>query len=328
MVEDHNRPGAVGAGRMPMSSRDGIRVTSADAYLPVGYAAPNLTIRGNAQVAEVVFEGTRARGVRLLDGTVVEANWVILCAGTYGSPPILLRSGVGPTDHLRRVGIPVRVDLPGVGANLVDHPAVDIEYGYHGSVRETPVLHCIATFHSAGRSNDEAPDLMFWLADPGGPAGSPPTFDIEVVLLRPRSRGTVRLHSADPADAPCIELPGLRDPSDIQRLAEGYERALDVARQPQIRHLCTNPSAPEAHADGLEEFIRANAYSIPHVVGTCSMGLRPENGAVVDASGRVHRTERLSVVDASIMPDVPSGFTHIPTIMLAERLSERISTFL
>jgi choline dehydrogenase len=328
MVEDHNRPGAVGVGRMPMSSRDGIRVTTADAYLPAGYAAPNLTIRANAQVAEVVFEGRRARGVRLLDGTVVEANWVILCAGTYGSPPILLRSGVGPSDHLRSLGIPVRVDLPGVGANLVDHPALDLEYGYQGPVRATPVLHCIATFHSAGRSNDEAPDLMFWLADPGGPAGSPPTFDIEVVLLRPRSRGTVRLRSADPVDAPCIELPSLQNPSDVQRLAEGYERALDVVRQPQIRHLCTNPSAPEAQADEVEEFIRANAYSIPHVVGTCSMGLRPENGAVVDASGQVHGTQRLSVIDASIMPDVPSGFSHIPTIMIAERLSERTGSLL
>jgi choline dehydrogenase len=205
---------------------------------------------------------------------------------------------------------------------------LDLEYGYQGPVRETPVLHCIATFHSAGRSNDEAPDLMFWLADPGGPAGSPPTFDIEVVLLRPRSRGTVRLRSADPVDAPCIELPGLQNPSDVQRLAEGYERALDVVRQPQLRHLCTNPSAPEAHADEVEEFIRANTYSIPHVVGTCSMGLRPENGAVVDASGQVHGTQRLSVIDASIMPDVPSGFTHIPTIMIAERLSERTKSLL
>jgi choline dehydrogenase len=315
LVDDHNRPGAVGAGRMPMSSRDGLRVTSADAYLPVDYRPPNLTIRADAHVADVVFEGNRAKGVRLLDRTLVEASWVILSAGTYGSPPILMRSGIGPADHLRRVGVPVRVDLPGVGANLVDHPAVGFECGYRGPVREIPLLHCIATFHSAGRSSGEAPDLMLWMADPSAPPGGPAEFEIEAVLLRPRSRGTVRLRSADPAAAPCIELPNLRDPTDVQRLAEGYERALEVAHQPEIRRLCTDPPAPVARGDEVEEFIRVNGYSIPHVVGTCSMG-RVEDGAVVGASGLVHGTDRLSVIDASIMPDVPSGFTHIPTIMM------------
>ncbi len=328
MIEDHNRPGAVGAGRMPMSTRSGIRVTTADAYLPAGYTAPSLTIRADAQVANIVLEGTRARGVRLLDGTVVEASWVILCAGTYGSPPILMRSGIGPADHLRQVGVPVRVDLPGVGANLIDHPAVGIDCGYRGPVREAPVLHCMATFHSAGRSSDEAPDLMLWMADPGRPPGGPAQFEIEVVMLRPRSRGTVRLRSADPAAAPFVELPNLRGPSDVQRLAEGYDRALDVARQPEIRRLCTDPPAPAARGDKVLELIRANGYSLPHVVGTCSMGLRAQDGAVVDASGRVHGTDRLSVIDASIMPDVPSGFTHIPTIMIAERLSELTGSLL
>ena len=321
VVEDHNRPGAVGAGRMPMSTRNGIRVTTADAYLPAGYTTSNLTIRADAQVACVVFEGTRARGVRLLDGTVVEASWVILCAGTYGSPPILMRSGIGAAKHLDDVGVPVRVDLPGVGANLVDHPAIAIDCGYRGPVREAPVLHCIGTFHSAGRSSDEAPDLMLWFADPGRPPGGPVQFEIEVVMLRPRSRGTVRLRSADPAVPPRVELPNLRDPSDVQRLAEGYDRALDVARRPEIRSLCTDAPAPTARGDEVVELIRANGYSLPHVVGTCSMGRRAQDGAVVDASGRVHGTDRLSVIDASIMPDVPSGFTHVPTIMIAERLS-------
>ena len=322
MIEDHNRPGAVGAGRMPMSTRAGIRVTTADAYLPVGYTAPNLTIRADAQVASIVLEDTRARGVRLLDGTVVEASWIILCAGTYGSPPLLMRSGIGPADHLRLLGLPVRVDLPGVGANLVDHPAVGIDCGYRGPVREVPVLHWMATFHSAGRPPDEAPDLMFWMSDPSRAPSGRTAFEIEVVLLRPRSRGRVRLRSADPAAPPRIELPNLDDPLDLLRLVEGFERALDVARQPELRRLCADPLSPVAPGDELQELIRANAYSIPHVVGTCSMGLRARAGAVVDACGRVHGTDRLSVIDASIMPDVPSGFTHIPTIMIAERLSE------
>ena len=326
MVEDHNQPGALGAGRMPMSSRDGIRVTTADAYLPVGSTPPNLTIRPDAQVADVVLEGTRARGVRLLDGTVIEAGWVVLCAGTYGSPAILMWSGIGPADHLQSVGVPVRVDLPGVGANLADHAGVDIDCGYRGPARTAPILHLLATFHSAARSSDEAPDLMLWLSDP---RGAPPIFEIDVGLLKPRSRGTVRLRSANPAEPPSIDLPNLRDPSDVERLAEGYRRALEVASRPEIRRLCADTLPREARgADELHGLIRANGYSFPHVVGTCSMGCRPDDGAVVDASGSVHGTEALSVVDASIMPDVPSGFTHIPTIMIAERLSEQIASLI
>jgi len=321
-VEDHNRPGAVGAGRMPMSSRNGIRVTPADSYLP-GDMSTNLSIRPEAHVADIVFEGTRARGVRLVDGAVIEAGWVVLCAGTYGSPPILMRSGIGPADHLRSVEVPVRVDLPGVGANLADHPGVDIDCGFRGPARTAPILHVLATFHSDGRSGDEAPDLMLWLTDP---RGDPPIFEIDVGLLKPHSRGTVRLRSADPAEPPRIELPNLRNPSDVERLGEGYRRALEVAARPEIRRLCAEPLPSEPrNADELRALIRANCYSNPHVVGTCSMGPRPDDDAVVDASGRVHGTERLSIVDASIMPSVPSGFTHIPTIMIAERLSEEIA---
>jgi len=148
LVEDHNQPGAVGAGRMPLSSRAGTRVTTADAYLPVDGTPPNLSIRADAQVAEVVFEETRARGVRLVDGTVIEGDWVVLSAGTYGSPQILMRSGVGPAEHLHSLGLPVRLDLAGVGANLADHAGVDIDCGYRGPTRTAPILHLLATFHS------------------------------------------------------------------------------------------------------------------------------------------------------------------------------------
>jgi choline dehydrogenase len=329
IVEDHNRPGAVGAGRMPMTSRDGLRVTTADAYLPIGGTPPNLSIRPDAHVAEVVFEGTRARGVRLLDGTVIEASWVVLSAGTYGSPPILMRSGIGPAEHLRAVGVAVRIDLAGVGANLADHPGVDIDCGYRGPGRTSPILHSIGTFHSAGRPSDEPPDLMLWLFDPVEPVEGSAQLEFCVALMKPRSRGTVRLHSADPAAPPRVDLPNLDDPSDLKRLVEGYRRGLEVASRPEIRRLCAGPLAgEELVGDELHGFIRENCYSIPHVVGTCAMGPRPDDGAVVDGSGRVYGTQRLSVVDASIMPDVPSGFTHIPTIMIAERLSEQIASLL
>jgi choline dehydrogenase-like flavoprotein len=134
------------------------------------------------------------------------------------------------------------------------------------------------------------------------------------------------LRSADPAQPPRIQLPGARDPFDVSRLAEGFRRGLEVAQRPEIRRLCAEPSSPDAPAaDALPELIRADAYSLPHVVGTCSMGPRPDDGAVVDARGQVHGTDRLSIVDASIVPNGPSAFTHIPTIMLAERLAEEIA---
>lgn len=327
-VADHNQPGAVGAGRMPMTSREGARVATVDAYLPLDAPQPNLTIRPNAHVARVVFDGhNHAAGVELVTGEVIEAGWVVLCAGVYGSPPILMRSGVGPAEHLKSLEIGVRAELPGVGANLADHPALDIDCGYQGPGRTAPVLHTIATFHSSSGSNAEAPDLMLWMPDPDGSPGGLASYEIGVVLMKPHSRGSVRLHSSDPAEPPLVELPSLTDPSDLERLAEGYLRGLEVANQPELRRLCAEAPSPEARArKAVLDLVRADHYSLPHVVGTCAMGPRPEDGAVVDAYGRVHSLDALSVVDASIMPDVPSGFTHIPTIMIAERLSERIAS--
>ncbi|TMK19716.1 MAG: GMC family oxidoreductase, partial [Actinobacteria bacterium] len=247
------------------------------------------------------------------------------CAGTYGTPPILMRSGIGPADHLGSVGVPVRVDLRGVGANLADHPEVEINCGYRGAVRSAPLLHSVATFHSSAAASGSPPDLMLWMPEPVALDEGTRVFEIDVLLLKPRSRGTVRLRSADPADPPRIDLPNVREAVDVDVLAEGFRRAQEVANRPEIRRLCADPPSPQiADDDELRRFVRTNVYSIPHVVGTCSMGPSSDDGAVVDALGRVHGTEHLFVVDASMMPTVPSGFTHIPTIMIAERLSEQI----
>lgn len=323
VVDDHNRPGAVGVGPMPMNSRDGIRVTTAAAYLPSGATLQNLTIRPEAQVSDLVLEGTRATGVRLLDGSVAEARCVVLSAGTYGSPPILMRSGIGPAEHLRSVGVPVRLDLPGVGANLVDHPGADLDCGYRGPGRPSPFLRSVATFRSHGTPRDVPPDLMLWPADP---YGTPPRVTIDVVLLKPRSRGSVRLRSTDPSDPPRIDLPNLRDPADLERLVEGFRLAREVAARPEVRRLCSDSLPPEPRdTEELARTVRDATYSLPHVAGTCAMGPSPDKGAVVDASGRVHGIEQLFVVDASIMPTVPSGFPHLPTIMIAEQLAEQIA---
>jgi len=316
LVEDLNRPDALGAGRMPMNSHDGLRVITAQAYLPRD-ARPNLEVRADEQVAQVLFDGDRATGVTLLDGTQIHAGCVVLSAGVYGSPCILLRSGVGPSRHLQSLRVPVRVALPGVGENLGADVAVDVDCGYRGPVRNEPLFRYVAMFRSSEARGDAPPDLMFW---PQDPYGDPPVFTIDVLLTRPRSRGRVQLRSTNPADPPRIELGSLTDPSDLHRLTEGYERGSEVAGQPILRRLCPGPLT---RLD-----VAQNAYPLPHAFGTCVMGPSPDDGAVVDSSGRVYGTQRLFVVDASIMPSVPSGFTHIPTIMLAERITETIAASL
>jgi choline dehydrogenase-like flavoprotein len=322
-IDDHNAPDAVGVGPMPMSTHDGRRVTTVDAYLPAGARPTNLVISPDALVAHVIVEQGRATGVALADGSTIAAGSVVLSAGVYGSPPILQRSGIGPAEELRALGIPVAMDLPGVGANLSDHPAVDLDAGWNGDAPSAPVLHSIATFRSSGRSPTAAPDLMFWLTDP---AGAEAGFYLDPVLLKPASRGSVRLRSADPGDPPRITLPGL-DAADVELLAEGYRLGIALANHAAVRRLCAGaaPSEPPS-ARELRDRVREDAYSNPHVVGTCRMGPEPRDGDVVDEVGRVHGIAGLSVIDASVIPEAPAGFPHVITIMLAERLAERLST--
>jgi len=220
----------------------------------------------------------------------------------------------------------IAVDLPGVGANLADHPAVDLDSGWQGAATSGPVLHSIATFRSADAAPDGAPDLMFWVSDPDG---DEPGFYLDPVLLKPASRGSVRLRSSDPTAPPLISLPGVREPSDVTRLAEAYRRGLELAGRPEIRRLARNPPPPTPSTpEETRRRVIENAYSLPHVVGTCAMDSSPEGGGVVDALGRVHGVERLSVIDASIIPEPLSGFPHLVTIMLAEHLAEQLPRLL
>ena len=322
-VDDHNEPDAVGIGRMPMSSVDGLRVT-ATAYLDLVDDRDALVIRPDEPVDRVVVDGNRATGVRLVGGTAIAAGTVVLAAGTYGTPLILMRSGIGTATDLTAFGIEVHADLPGVGGNLRDHPSVEIETACAGPARAAPLLHAIATFRSRSTETRRAHDLMLWFADPGS-AENPPQVTIEAVLLRPEARGRVRLRSSDPSTPPRIDLPVTTD-GDVDRIAEAVQRAVDVAAHPLFRDLCAgDPQPPPTVRDELHAFIRENSYSIPHVVGTCAMGPRPEDGAVVDANGRVHGFDNLFVADASIIPEPVSGFSHLPTLMVAERISEVVA---
>ncbi len=321
-VEDHNAPRAVGVGPLPMSTRDGRRLTTLQAYLQSDAPPASLMIIADRQVDRVLVERGGARGVRLVDGTEIAAGSVILSAGTYGSPALLMRSGVGPADHLREMGIDVVVDLPGVGDNLADHPGVDLDTGFSGDAACEALRHTIATCRSRSQPEEKPPDLMFWVHEPSEDDGR---LYLDPILLKPESRGSVRLRSADPMNRPRIVLPGLRVERDVERLMEGYELGLVIADHPAIRALARGP-APTAPSGPVElrERVVTNAYSLPHVVGTCRMGPSPSAGDVVDAAGRVHGIDRLRVVDASVIPDAPSGFPHLVTIMVAEHLARRL----
>ena len=192
-----------------------------------------------------------------------------------------------------------------------------------GRAALVPVLQSIATFQTTQAGPHDPPDAMFWVSDPRAAA---PAFTIDTVLLKPRSRGSVRLRSTDPGDPPRIELPGLRAPGDLDRLTEAYALGLEIADRPEMAGVRGGPApAVSVPPEELATVVRSEAYSDPHVVGTCAMGVLPAEGAVVDASGTVHGVIGLSVVDASIIPEPPSGFPHLITIMIAERLSERIA---
>ena len=311
-VDDLNRPDALGFGRMPMSSRDGLRVTTAQAYLP-----ETLEVRPETAVDVVTFDGVRASGVRLADGTRISADLVVLCGGTYGSPAILLRSGIGPSEEMSALGIEPRVDLAAVGRNLGSDIAVDVDCGYAGEARIAPSFRYVAIFRSFTQRASDAPNLMFWPVDP---FGDPAAYTLDTLLLRPASRGSVRLQSADPNAAPIIDLGLLTEAVDVDLLAEGYERAYEIAAHPALRRLCPGSLlAPPRDRGDLLRFVRENAYPLPHVFGTCALG------EVVDGHGGVDGTEGLYVIDASIMPSVPSAFTHIPTIAIAERLSAELA---
>ena len=243
-IEDHNEPGVVGVGTSPRTVRDGVRMSTAITYLAQARRRQNLTIRPDTMVAVVECKGTRTAGIRLLDGTYIEADTVVLAAGAYGSPAILTRSGIGPVAELQRLGIRPVLDLPGVGANLSDHALLSIETPTRPS--QSPSRFGVhATLHSTIADPNGPPDLMMFTAGPFDvdpeqiPGGA--AFGIVVGLMAPRSRGWVRLISKDPNDAPRIHFGHLTDPEDLDAMLDGIAEARRIALSDPIASIATGP---------------------------------------------------------------------------------------
>ncbi|MCW5653840.1 choline dehydrogenase [Hydrogenophaga sp.] len=361
---DFNGPEQEGVGAYQVTHRDGERFSAAKAYLTPHLGRSNLQVITHALVTQVLTEvsdtgSPRAVGVayRGQDGRgplqtlrLRSGGEVVLSAGAFGSPQLLMLSGVGPADHLKAHGIPVVRDLPGVGENLHDH--VDVVLVVNAprvkdllGVSPTGVARVLrgifewrrqrsglltTNFAEAGgfiRSTPEeaVPDLQLHfvvgkLVDHGRKTVLGHGYSCHVCLLRPRSRGTLRLASADPQAAPLIDPAFLQDPDDMARLLRGFKLMRRLLEQPALaRHGGFEASASvHARSDAqIEQFIRNHADTIYHPVGTCRMGPGPLD--VVDARLRVHGVQGLRVVDASVMPSVVGGNTNAPVIMMAEK---------
>lgn len=327
-VADHNAPGAVGAGRLPTNAIAGVRQSTALTYLAAARGRPNLAIRSGVLVDRVVFKGRRAVGIRLAQGAeTVPAHHVTLASGTFGSPAILMRSGIGPADHLRSLGIDVLLDMPGVGQRLGDHPRLGLRFAAPppADPEERPGCQAVLTLKSSDDIAGHDLQIFPWTTYPVDAAVSPSggAFTIHASVVKPRSLGSLHLRSTDPGAAPIIDPAYFTHPDDMPRMIHAVRTARRLSRTPPLaaltlQELNPGPRISDAATD-LEAAIRAEVGTYHHPVGTCAMGPRTDARAVVDSRGSVHGIEGLSVVDASIMPTIPAANTNVPTIMVAER---------
>lgn len=340
-VDDFNQPGASGVGVIPMNRQDGLRMSTALAYLPTARSRPNLTIVAGTEVSRVIIASGRATGVECQRGNEVwreEGNRVVLTAGALQSPTILLRSGIGPSGHLAEHGIDCLVDLPGVGANLVDHAgtAVFLIPKERLAPPDARVCQVGARYTSSTGAADDMWLSMWgtWELDSfpemQAALGGVPTISSLVVGVHdPASRGTVRLRSSDPTVRPAVDFAMLSDSSDLERLIEGMRLAIDLATSSAFadgyeRMGLLQPSAADDR-DALEGYIRSTVGGWFHAAGTCRMGIDPADGAVVDAQLRVHGVDGLHVADASIMPTVVRAPTNLSAIAIGERAAELLA---
>jgi choline dehydrogenase len=336
-AEDHNDPESTGIGPIPSNRRDlKVRVSTAMSYLWPVETQENLTILPGASVGRVVFEGSRAAGVTasVAGGAyeTIRARRVILAAGAIGSPAILLRSGIGPGERLRELGIPVRADLPGVGAGLTDQPRIGVFMTPKpGNENEGKSTGQIVLRTTGSRFNDmyyamvNRFDLTHHFPELRRVAGARSVFGVMVVLRRQHSRGRVTLASSDPRTAPKVELGYLSDERDYQLLADGVRGCWELARSPKIADKGEQVVALDERVIGDEEalrrYIESAVDSAYNPVGTARMGPAEDPGAVVSQHCAVHGTDDLYVADASVMPSMVCANTNLTVVMIGERVA-------
>jgi len=359
---DYNGESQAGVGYYQTWIKNGLRVSTARAFLRPAMKRANLEVRTRAQATAILFQGKSAVGVSYKrdadsEATTVRARReVILCAGTANTTKLLQISGVGPTDLLGSIGVPMVHELPGVGKNLQDHYSVRLVARVKGietintMAHGIPLLRQIAKWalgrpsmlatspsvaYGFWKSRDELeyPDLQL-LVTPGSYVGSVPglldTFGgmtVGFYQQRPISTGYVHARSADPFDFPVIQPNYLAAESDRRVVVDGIKLMRRLMRMPELQPYIEREEAPGDMVqsdDELLDFARKNGSTAYHLVSTCRMGLRTDPTAVVDDELRVHGMKRLRIVDASIMPNMPSANTGASTLMIAEKGADLI----
>jgi choline dehydrogenase-like flavoprotein len=340
-----------------MTVKRGRRQSTAVAFLNPVKKRPNLVILTDTLTRRVLIEGGRAVGVEVEQGgrafEIRAAREVILCCGVFGSPQLLMLSGVGPRQELESHGLACVHDLPGVGRNLQEHLSVAVQYSTPTTVpfglswRTVPwfawqFVKYVATrkgmfnnpvLHAGGFIRTDPalprPDIQLLLMpthrDAKGRMGYGHGYGLIAILLRPESRGHVSLQSADPKAPPVIEYNVFDEPEDLETLARGVEIAREVLRSRFFDPVKGEEIAPGAHVrdrEGVKSFIRRTCDTVFHAVGTCRMGVEPD--CVVGPDLKVHGIEGLRVADASIMPTLIGGNTNAPAIMIGEKASDLI----
>ena len=356
---DLNGESAEGVDLIQLSQRRGWRHSTAAAYVRPAMKRPNLTVELNATVRRIRIEDGRAVGVELeQDGQVrsIDARrGVVVCGGSLNSPRLLMLSGIGPAAHLQDLGIPVVKDLPGVGSNLQEHVGSHVV----GEVNQTtlnsdlsplrmlahglnflingrgPLTSSIGHAQAFVRTRADLPapniqlqfaPLAFDLDDRGRLVlRKAPSINTAVAVMRPKSRGTIRLRSADPGDPPVITHQLLGDPDDMEQLVEGMHFARRIFAQPAIAPFITGevrPGPPFQTDEALRGFLRMASIPFYHPVGTCRIG--DDAMAVVGPDLKVHGVDGLWVCDASVMPTLPAGNTNATAIMIGEKGSDLV----
>lgn len=323
-----------GVGPTPRNVADGVRMHGAFTYLAPARRRPNLTMIPDALVDRVRVEDGRATGVRTTDGREVQGRLVVLCAGAYGSPAILLRSGIGPAEDLRALGIPVVADRPGVGAHLLDHTGLMFADGddvapYVVRPEYVPAAQSGIPLLIKARSRQATEEIDLYLFsgcrrdEERGRWVALFGVDLEVV----RSHGRVRLTSPDPEATLAIDHGYLADPSDLEALCEGAELIARLLSTPPLA-AALDPvpgmTLVWRDRDELRALVRDRVKSSFHPSSTCRMGPAGDPGAVVDHAGRVHGIGGLRVADAAVFPTIPRANVHCTVVAVAEKLADAI----
>jgi choline dehydrogenase len=328
VVEDFNGRNPSGVGGYPVNVVGGVRQNTGLVYLTEEVRnRPNLKISGNVLVDRVLFDRHRAIGVATASGAEIPAGEVIVASGSYGSPAILLRSGVGPAAELAELGISVVADLP-VGQHLQDQP-----FYYNAYALKTDALDmrpAVGAFlwGQSSEARDDQLDLHVAVTHLMPPEYSPTggAIALSVAVVKPDSRGTLTIRSRDPREQPEIDCNFLAEDRDARRMLEGVRLARKIARNPALAQFIELEIIPgdAVGDDQLADAIASNLASYGHGTATAPMGGPQDRWAVVDSHGAVKGIDRLRVVDASIMPVVPSVALNPTTIMIAERIAKAV----